>query len=107
MYKNLAAALAAACFFAPVFSQTPTKADAEKPLSAAFVYVTPVFDAGWTHQHDAGRKAAQAALGPQLKTTVVADVAEGPDAERVLRDLARNGHQLIFSINTVAQELSL
>lgn len=92
MYKNLAAALVAACFFSPVFSQS-----SEQPLSAAFVYVTPVLEAGWTHQHDAGRKAAQAALGKQLQTTVVADVAEGPDAERVIRDLARSGHQLIFT----------
>jgi len=100
MYKNLAAAFAAACFFAPVFSQpaaAAAAAAADKPLAAAFVYVTPVFDAGWTHQHDAGRKAAQAALGKQLKTTIVADVAEGPDAERVLRDLARSGNQLIFT----------
>ena len=102
MYKNLAAAFAAACFFAPVFSQpaaaaAAAKPVADKPLAAAFVYVTPVFDAGWTHQHDAGRKAAQAALGKQLKTTIVADVAEGPDAERVLRDLARSGNQLIFT----------
>jgi len=97
MYKNLAAALAAACFFAPAISQPTAQAGGGKPLSAAFVYVTPVFEAGWTHQHDAGRKAAQAALGKQLKTTVVADVPEGPDAERVLRDLARNGHQLIFT----------
>lgn len=97
MYKNLAAALAAACFFTPVSSQTAPRAEADKPLSAAFVYVTPVFDVGWTHQHDAGRKAAEAALGGQLKTTVVADVAEGPDAERVLRDLARQGNRLIFT----------
>lgn len=97
MYKNLAAALAAACFFAPAFSPPAARADAAKPLSAAFVYVTPVLEAGWTHQHDAGRKAAEAALGQQLKTTVVADVPEGPDAERVLRDLARGGHRLIFT----------
>lgn len=92
MYKNLSAVFAAACFFTPAFSQT-----SGKPLSAAFVYVTPVLEAGWTRQHDAGRLAAQAALGKQLRTTVVADVAEGPDAERVIRDLARSGHQLIFT----------
>lgn len=92
MYKNLAAVFAAACFFTPAFSEATGK-----PLSAAFVYVTPVLEAGWTHQHDAGRLAAQAALGKQLQTTVVADVAEGPDAERVIRDLARSGHQLIFT----------
>ncbi len=94
MYKNLAAAFAVACFFSPAFAEPVS---AKKPLKAAFVYVTPVLEAGWTHQHDAGRQAAQAALGEQLQTTVVADVAEGPDAERVIRDLARSGHQLIFT----------
>jgi simple sugar transport system substrate-binding protein len=32
-----------------------------------------------------------------VKTTVVEDVAEGPDAERVMRDLASQGHQVIFA----------
>ena len=101
MYKNLAAALAAACFFSPVFSQ-PAARPAAQPaaapaLKAGFVYVTPVLEAGWTRQHDAGRAAAQAAIGPHLQTTVGADVAEGPDAERVIRDLARSGHRLIFT----------
>ena len=97
MYKNLAAAFAAACFFSPVLALSAIQPETGKSLSAAFVYVTPVFEAGWTHQHDAGRQSAEAALGPQFKTTVVADVPEGPDAERVLRDLAGQGHQLIFT----------
>jgi simple sugar transport system substrate-binding protein len=37
------------------------------------------------------------ALGPQVKTTVVESVAEGPDSERVMRDLVAQGHQLIFA----------
>ena len=59
MYKNLAAALAAACFFAPVFSQTPatTKAAPAPVVKAGFVYVSPITEAGWTRQHDEGRKA--------------------------------------------------
>ena len=57
MYKNLAAALAAACcFLSPVFAQT------REPLKAAFVYVTPLTDAGWVHQHDEGRKAVEAGV---------------------------------------------
>jgi len=94
MYKNLAAALAAACFIAPVFSQT--KAPAE-PVKAGFVYVSPITEAGWTRQHDEGRKAVEAALGTQVKTTFVENVPEGQDAERVIRDLAATGHKIIFT----------
>src|SRR5574343_1813082 len=91
MYKNLAAALAAACFFSPAFSQSPT------PVKAAFVYVAPLTDAGWVRQHDQGRLAVEAALPGQVKTTYVENVAEGPDAERVIRDLAMQGNQIIFT----------
>ena len=56
MYKNLAAALAAACFFAPVFSQTkaPATAATAAVVKAGFVYVSPITEAGWTRQHDEG-----------------------------------------------------
>ncbi|MFZ2386707.1 MAG: BMP family ABC transporter substrate-binding protein [Polaromonas sp.] len=95
MYKNLAAALAAACFISPAFSQSPAPAKAS--LKIGFVYVTPVTDAGWVHQHEEGRKAVEAALGDRVATTYVQDVAEGADAERVIRDLASQGNQLIFT----------
>ena len=91
MYKNLAAALAAACFFSPAFSQSTT------PVKAAFVYVAPLTDAGWVRQHDQGRLAVEAALPGQVKTSYVENVAEGPDAERVIRDLAVQGNQIIFT----------
>ena len=98
MYKNLVAAFAAACFFSPVFSQTPApKTLPQEPLKIGFVYVSPVLDAGWTNQHDQGRRAAEAALGARVKTTFVESVPEGADAERVIRDLAQTGHQLIFT----------
>ena len=95
MYKNLAAAFAAACFISPVFSQTTPATVA--PLKIGFVYVTPVTDAGWVRQHENGRLAVQAALGTQVKTSFVENVPEGPDAERVIRDLAQQGHKLIFT----------
>jgi simple sugar transport system substrate-binding protein len=93
MYKNLAAALAAACFFIPAFSQAP----AAEPLKVGFVYVAPITEAGWVHQHEEGRQAVDAAFGPRVKTTYVESVPEGPDAERVIRDLAQQGHKLIFT----------
>ena len=99
MYKNLvpagALALAAVCFSLPVFSQ-PRPAIGE-PVKAGFVYVSPITDAGWTRQHDEGRKAVEAALGSGVKTSYVENVPEGADAERVIRDLARQGHQIIFT----------
>ena len=89
MYKNLAATFVAACFFSPAFSQTPpAKGRTAEPVKAGFVYVSPITEAGWTRQHDEGRKAVEAALGNQVKTTFVENVAEGADAERVIRDLA-------------------
>jgi basic membrane protein A and related proteins len=100
MYKNLAATAVAACCFIPALSQPvsqPIPAPAKEPLKIGFVYVAPLTDAGWVHQHDLGRKAVEQALGNQVKTTYVENVAEGPDAERVIRDLAQQGNKLIFT----------
>jgi basic membrane protein A and related proteins len=100
MYKNLAATFVAACAFslAPsgAFSQSKDASKAP-PLKIGFVYVAPLSDAGWVHQHDEGRKAVEAALGKQVQTTYVENVAEGPDAERVIRDLAQQGNKLIIT----------
>ena len=107
MYKNLAAALRAACvaalatasFFSPAFSQPQgaKPAKAQEPLKVAFVYVAPITDAGWVHQHEVARQAIEVAFAGKVKTSYVENVPEGPDAERVIRDLARQGNQLIFT----------
>jgi basic membrane protein A len=92
MYKNLAAiALAASVFTLPAHSQQAA------PLKVGFVYVAPVTDAGWVHQHEQGRQAVQAAFGERVKTSFVENVPEGPDAERVIRDMIATGHKLIFT----------
>ena len=72
----------------------PAKAE---PLKIGFVYVSPVGDAGWTSQHNAGRLALEQALGDKVKTSFVEKVPEGADAERVIRDLAQQGNTLIFT----------
>lgn len=69
---------------------------AGQPLKVGFVYVSPVGDAGWTSQHDLGRRQLEQALGASVQTKFVESVQEGPDAERVLLDLASSGHGLIF-----------
>jgi basic membrane protein A and related proteins len=102
MYKNLAATLLAACFSFSAFSQQPAalpSADATSklPVKIGFVYVAPLTEAGWVRQHEEGRKAVDAALPGKVKTAYVENVPEGADAERVIRDLAQQGHKLIFT----------
>jgi len=75
----------------------PVAATAVTPLKVAFVYVSPVGDFGWTAQHDKGRREMQQALGDRVVSTYVDKVAEGPDAERVIRDLAQQGNRLVFT----------
>ncbi len=75
----------------------PAAAPKAEPFKAAWVYVGPVGDAGWTFAHDQGRKAVEAKFGDKVKTTMVEKVPEGPDAERVIRDLATQGYKMIFA----------
>ena len=74
----------------------PAPAPAPEPLKIGFAYVGPVGDAGWTFAHDNARKAIEAEFGAKVKTSFVENVPEGPDAERVIRDLASQGNKLIF-----------
>jgi basic membrane protein A and related proteins len=94
MRKQLKA-LTLGCMAAVALAASPVKA--ADPFKVGFVYVGPVGDHGWTYRHDEGRKAVVAKFGDKVKTTFVENVSEGPDAERVIRQLAANGHQLIFT----------
>ena len=106
MFKNLARAsvpslimrlLAAMLAVSVTTSSAQTQAPPQPPLKVAFVYVSPIGEAGWTYQHEQGRLAMQKALGDKVVSTAVEAVAEGADSERVMRDLAAQGHQLIFA----------
>ena len=74
-----------------------TAASAQQPLQIGFVYVSPIGDAGWTFQHDQGRKEMEKALGAKVQSKMVENVPEGADAERVIRELASGGSKLIFT----------
>lgn len=69
---------------------------AQERLKIGFVYVGPVGDHGWTYQHDIGRQAVERHFGNRVETTFVERVASA-DAERVIEQLARTGHRLIFT----------
>lgn len=93
---------------APQATLAPEAADAAQaasgPLQIGFMYVSPIGDGGWTYQHELGRQAVQAKFGDQVETSFVESVPEGPDAERILRDMAGQGKQLIFATSFGFQE---
>ena len=70
---------------------------AEDKTKVGFVYVGPVGDGGWTYEHDQGRKAVVEEFGDKVETVYVENVAEGPDAERVITQMALQGADLIFT----------
>ena len=83
---------------AVILGLSPTISSVSKAQTkVGFVYVGPIGDHGWTYQHDRARLAVVKALGSKVKTTFVESVKEGPDSERVIRQLASSGHELIFT----------
>src|SRR4051812_10497817 len=72
-------------------------ASAQQKLKVGFIYVGPVGDMGYSYQHDVGRKAAQDEFKDKVDTSFLENVNEGPDAERSIEQLARAGHNLIFT----------
>ena len=80
-----------------VLTASAAPARAQEPLKVGFVYVSPIGDAGWTFQHDQGRKAMEKALGNKVVTKYIENVPEGADAERVIRDLVGSGHKLVYT----------
>lgn len=92
--KRNALRLAAA---AAASAALPAWAADDKPLKVGWIYVGPVGDGGWTFAHDNGRKAVEKQYGDRVQTVFVENVPEGPDAERVARDLVSQGCGLIFA----------
>ena len=75
---------------------TGAYADAHQ-TKVGFVYVGPIGDGGWTYEHDKGRLAVEAEFGDAVETVYVESVPEGPDAERVMTQMALQGADLIFT----------
>jgi len=69
---------------------------AEGPLKAAWVYVGPTNDGGWTQAHDEARQAVQEHFGDAIETTYKENVPEGPEVAQVIDDLIADGNTVIF-----------
>ncbi len=65
-------------------------------FNVAFIYVGPIGDGGWTYAHNQGREYLEATLD-DVHTAYLESVAEGSDAERVMRSMARKGFDAIIA----------
>jgi basic membrane protein A len=81
---------------------TTTDCKAESSSEAVGSYQVPATvagcfnDGGWSQAHDVGRLYVQDNV-PNVHTAYVENVAEGADAEQVIRSLARKGFNVIFT----------
>ena len=92
-----AALVVAAIAALTVATTAPARTDASAPIKAAWIYVGPHNDGGWSQAHDRGRLYVQKALGKKVVTTYKESVPEGPQASQVIDSLVRDGNKIIFA----------
>src|SRR5262249_31675294 len=85
----LAGALAGALIGPATQAQTKPK--------VSFVYVGPIVDHGRSYQHHQGLQAIKEEHGNKTDNNYGENVPEGPDAERVIDQLAATGSSIIFT----------
>ena len=78
-------------------SKSSDSAKPSGPTKAAWIYVGPINDGGWTQTHNEGREAAVKALGDNLISTYKENVPEGPETAQVIDDLVKDGNTVIFA----------
>src|SRR2546429_871869 len=66
-------------------------------FKAAWIYVGPHNDHGWSQAHDKGRQYVQSKLGSNVETTFKELVPEGPQTCQVIESLIRDGNKIIFA----------
>lgn len=74
-----------------------TPALALDKIKAGWVFLGPVGDYGWTWAHNQGRLMVEKELGNKVETVYVENVNEDASAIPVIRDLAQQGCNLIFT----------
>ena len=66
-------------------------------VKVGFIYIGPIGDHGWTYMHDQGRLAIEKAFGDKVETSYLENVKYGPDSERAIRAMAKEGMDIIFA----------
>jgi basic membrane protein A len=87
----------AAAAVALAVGTAPGSAKSNAAFKAAWIYVGPHNDGGWSQAHDQGRLAVKKALGSKVVTTYKENVPEGPQVAQVIDQLIRDGNKIIFA----------
>jgi basic membrane protein A and related proteins len=87
----------AACAAVLALGTSPGSAKSSATIKAAWIYVGPHNDGGWSQAHDQGRLYVQKHLGSKVKTTFKENVPEGPQTAQVIEQLVRDGNTIIFA----------
>ena len=66
------------------------------PLKAAWVFVGPINDGGWTTAHNEARVAIEEQFGDKVETTYKENVPEGDQTAQVVEDLIADGNTVVF-----------
>ena len=74
----------------------PGSAKSSATFKAAWIYVGPHNDGGWSQAHDAGRLAVQKALGSKVQTTYKENIAVGAQLKQTVASLVNQGYKMIF-----------
>ncbi len=90
-------AVASLALSALVGLTTVTTANAADKVKVGFVYLTTPGDHGWTYAHEVARQDVEKHFGDKVVTTFVENVPEGPDSARVIRELAKQGNEIIVT----------
>ena len=69
----------------------------DDPLGITLVVPSPVADVGWSHALAAGLEAVAAEHGDRVKLTVIENIAEGPDADRIMNKTVADGNKFIVA----------
>ena len=89
--------IAAAVYFVTSKDTVEDVTNDKGAVKVGFVYLTTPGDHGWTHAHEVGRQQVVDHFGDKVTTTFVENVPEGPDSARVIRELAKQGNEIIFT----------
>ncbi|MDR3641167.1 MAG: BMP family ABC transporter substrate-binding protein [Humidesulfovibrio sp.] len=87
--------LAALALFSLTTAAQPAWAAAKK-TRVAFVLLESINDQGWTTAHHDGIEYMKKSLGNQVEVSYTENVLSPTDAERVIRNYARQGYDIIF-----------
>ncbi len=77
------------------WTQAPDVSAEDKKLKVAFALLWTIDDQGWTTSHYNGIKALQEQMGDRIEVSYTEKVLAA-DAERVFRDYAQKGYDIIF-----------